>query len=121
MKVFKVGILTITWIISMTLLAHAEPIVLFSFEDTSCGAWKRSLGREAERAQYIYWFRGFVSGYNYASPQNQVSTMPDSDTLSLYIDTYCMENPLKPFIGAVFLLVDDLAPHKAHKSITPTH
>jgi hypothetical protein len=119
MKVFKVSILTIAWIISMTLLAHAGPKVIFSFEDTSCAAWKKSQGRESERARYIYWFRGFVSGYNYAS-QDQAGTMPDSESLSLFIDKYCEKNPSKPFIGAVFPLINDLVPHKSHKSSTPT-
>jgi len=119
MKAFKVGILTITWIISMTLLAHADPKVIFSFKDTSCAAWKRSQGRGPERDQYISWFRGFVSGYNYASAQ-QAGTMPDSESLSLFIDKYCEKNPSKPFIGAAFLLINELVPHKSHNSSTPT-
>jgi hypothetical protein len=118
MKIFKVSLFMILWI-SLTSLAHAERIAVHSFEDTSCGAWKRSLENEVVRAQYIYWFRGFVSGYNYASRQNQVSlgAMPDPETLSLYIDKYCMENPLQGFVGAAFRLVEDLVPNK---SITPT-
>jgi len=64
-----------------------------SFQDTSCGAWAKSAGNESVRAQYHYWFRGFVSGYNFANPGNQVSLdrMPDSATLDLYVDKYCRE------------------------------
>jgi len=55
-----------------------------------------------------------VSGYNFARPNNQISlnTMPDQETLSLYIDKYCRENPLKPFVGAAFKLIEELAPNK---------
>ena len=65
---------------------------------------------ESARAQYAYWFRGFVSGYNFGNPYNQVGLgrMPDLDTLALYIDKYCREKPLTPFTFAAFDLVREL-------------
>jgi hypothetical protein len=89
------------------------PINVLSFADTSCGAWTRSLGNESVRAQYNYWFRGFVSGYNFGRPDNQVrlGRMPDHDTLALYIDKECRENPLRRFDAAAFDLVRELRDH----------
>jgi hypothetical protein len=86
-----------------------RPEVIFAFADSSCGAWARSQGNEAGRAQYLYWFRGFVSGYNFGNPSNQVpvGAMPDRDTLALYIDKFCRENPLLPFVQAARQLVQD--------------
>lgn len=89
---------------------NAQQIAVFSYADSSCGAWARSATSESARAQYMSWFRGFVTGYNFANPENQVAMgrMPDGDTLALYIDKYCRENPLNPFVSAAFKLVEEL-------------
>jgi len=96
------------------------PVALFSFSDTSCGAWVSSAGNEAIRAQYSYWFRGFVSGYNHGNPYNQVELerMPDSQTLALFVDQYCRENPLQPFVIAAWKLVAELRDHPEPKKPT---
>jgi hypothetical protein len=95
--------------------AHAQSqsdanIVVFSFEDTSCGAWVRSQHQPQLRQIYLYWFRGFVSGSNFGSDTHQVplEAMPDFATLSLYIDKHCRENPLQPFVSAALSLVREL-------------
>ncbi len=48
------------------------PIPVLSFEGTSCGAWMQSQKYPATREVYLYWFRGFVSGYNFGSETQQV-------------------------------------------------
>jgi hypothetical protein len=95
----------------LLVFSQGEPIVIHHFENTSCGAWTKS---ELVRAQYLHWFRGFISGYNFAKPHAQVglNAMPDFNTLSLYIDKHCRENPLKPFTAAALKLARELAPNK---------
>ena len=85
-------------------------IAIHSFSDTSCGTWVSSAGNEVVRDQYLYWFRGFVSGYNYGNPQHQVALgrLPDPKTLALYVDKYCRHHPLAPFVSAAFDLVKEL-------------
>jgi hypothetical protein len=113
--------LAIAALLSVRAAGPVEPIALPSFNDTSCGAWAKSAGNNLERAQYTYWFRGFVSGYNFGRPDNQVGLgrMPDSDTLALYIDKYCRENPLRPFVSAAFYLVEELRDHPENDSRKP--
>lgn len=91
-------------------LAQDRPVSVLSYEDTSCGTWVKSENVTWERAQYRSWFRGFVSGYNFGNPGNQVhfARMPDDQTLYLFIDKYCRDNPLKPFVSAAFKLVEEL-------------
>jgi hypothetical protein len=91
-------------------LAQEKLTRIFSYEDTSCGAWVKSESIIWERAQYLSWFRGFVSGYNFGTPDNQVHLhrMPNEQTLYLFIDKYCRENPLNPFVSAAFVLVEEL-------------
>ncbi len=97
-------------LVSPLALAQGELISVLSYEDTSCGAWVKSAGDTAGRAQYHSWFRGFVSGYNFGNPENQVyfGRMPNEQTLYLFIDKYCRENPLNPFISAAFKLVEEI-------------
>jgi hypothetical protein len=91
-------------------IAQGKALVQFGYADTSCGTWVTSAGSEGRRAQYTSWFRGFVSGYNFGNPDNQVllGRMPDEQTLSLYVDKFCRENPLSPFVGAAYKLVEEL-------------
>lgn len=97
-------------LVSPLALAQDKPISVFSYEDTSCGAWVKSAAVTEGRAQYHSWFRGFVSGYNVGNPENQVhlERMPNLQTLDLFIDKYCRENPLNPFISAAFKLVEEI-------------
>lgn len=86
------------------------PVSVFSYDDTSCGAWVKSADVTWIRAQYYSWFRGFVSGYNLGNPGNQVQLgqMPNEQTLYLFIDKYCRDHPLNPFVSAAFKLVEEL-------------
>jgi hypothetical protein len=85
-------------------------VVIASFEDTSCGAWVKSKDDPAVREVYLFWFRGYVSGFNYGSKTHQVpaGAVPDHDTLSLYIDKFCRDRPLSPFVNAAQFLVHEL-------------
>jgi hypothetical protein len=85
-------------------------IAIFSFEDISCAAWTRSRGDEFLRAQYGTWFRGFVSGYNFGNPANQVhlGAMPDPAAVERYVDKFCRDNPLLSFVAAAVPLVQEI-------------
>ncbi len=109
--------------LSLQAVAQDSPVLsIFSFEDTSCGAWVKSTDNEFARAQYGPWFRGFVSGYNFGNPNNQVALdrMPNNETLYLYVDKYCREHPLNPFVHAAFSLVEELREHPT-SSTTRAH
>jgi hypothetical protein len=98
-----------------TALAQDVPdIAIFSFEDISCGAWMRSQGDEILRARYGTWFRGFVSGYNFGNPANQVllGAMPDPPAVAAYIDRFCRDNPLLSFVAAAVPLVQEIREHR---------
>ncbi len=94
----------------LPVLATAQQINIFTFEDSSCRAWSKTAGNKLLRAQYLFWLQGFVSGHNYASSERQVKsgTLPGADALYQYIDAYCKENPSHTFVGAAITLVEDL-------------
>lgn len=90
--------------------AADEPIAVSGFADMSCGAWAATEHNAVSRAQYLAWFRGFITGVNYSTPQQQIGLdrLPSNETLSLYVDKYCRDNPLSGFPGAAFALAKDL-------------
>jgi hypothetical protein len=99
---------------STAVAQDAPDIAIFSFEDISCAAWTRSQGNEILRTQYGTWFRGFVSGYNFGNPANQVllGVMPDPAAVVLYIDKFCQNNPLLAFVAAAVPLVQEIREHR---------
>jgi hypothetical protein len=105
-----------------TFAQDSGDVYVHSFADTSCGAWAKSATVEWRRAQYIYWIRGFVSGYNHGKPsryQIGLEQMPTNETLVLYVDKYCRDNPRDQFIAAAFQLVKELAPQPPTSGIYP--
>jgi hypothetical protein len=103
------------WVLQLffSLAAHAgegNPIAVHGFDHMSCGDWRLSRTTGPVREQYIAWVRGIVTGYNYANPDSQITAgrMPDDGALALYIDGYCRDRPMTPFVGAAFALIDEL-------------
>lgn len=96
---------------SLSVAGAGDLVRYHAFQDSSCGAWIKSENNIGGRAQYLYWVRGFVSGVNWDSATMEVTLdrMPNFETLSLYIDKFCREHPLQPFINAAPALVKELA------------
>ena len=84
--------------------------IFWGNEDASCSAWLKSADNKAIRAYYDFWVRGFVSGYNYGNPAQQVKdgALPPSDALHQYLDQYCRDNPSLSFTGGAIRLVEEL-------------
>jgi hypothetical protein len=97
----------IGFIFSMNSSFANDLIHIYSFKDTSCGAWFKSEEIPEYKFQYDYWFRGFVSGYNYNNKDYEIANMPDLDTFSLYVNKYCRENPLNPVFSAAIQFIKE--------------
>jgi len=96
--------------ISGVACAQGTPTHMLAFEDSSCSAWKASATDIDLRAAYLFWIRGYVSGYNAQQPKQQIygAHFPNLDALALYVDKYCHDHPFDPFVGAAPALIDDL-------------
>jgi hypothetical protein len=110
MKHLSIASLSLAVLLPIIVQAQEGSVAIFSFADTSCGAWVNKPNSSTVRAQYYSWFRGFVSGYNFAQSQFEVSIdkMPNEQTLFLYVDKFCRESPLNTFVGAAFKLVEEV-------------
>jgi hypothetical protein len=83
---------------------------MLSFADNSCAAWTKSDGNRSVRGTYEYWFRGFISGYNWGDQGHQVVSdkMPNNGVIDSYVDKFCHDNPQESFVMAAPVLVRDL-------------
>jgi len=114
--------LCVIFLLLSSIAAHAgegNHIAVHGFDKMSCGDWRASRYDSTVRGQYVAWMRGIVTGYNYANPEEQVAAlqMPDDAALAFYVDGYCRDRPLTPFVGAAFALIDELrgkAPQITH-------
>jgi hypothetical protein len=88
--------------------ASAASLNLLGFDDMSCAAWSKSKDDPDQRSAYVVWVRGFLSGHNYALPNQQVSSF-SSSTLELKLTQYCSRNPTGQISDAAMRLSDELS------------
>lgn len=89
-------------------LAQAAPLNILGVEDLSCVAWVKSKESPDQRALYVVWMRGVLTGHNYALQSQQVSSI-SSGTIESYVNGYCAKNPNGLVSDAVFRLSDDFS------------
>jgi len=92
--------------------AGAAPLKILGFDDMSCQVWLKSKDDAEQRAQYVAWARGFLSGHNYANQSQQISVV-SSGTVELYIQRFCSEKPLGQFSDAALRMSDQYSGRNA--------
>lgn len=92
--------------------ASAAALNVLGFDDMSCQAWKQSKDEPDQRALYIAWMRGLLTGHNYARPGQQVSTI-SSGTIEQFVNRYCSEKPQGSFSDAILRLSDQFSGRNA--------
>ncbi|MBN8437832.1 MAG: hypothetical protein J0L95_07285 [Candidatus Accumulibacter sp.] len=90
----------------------AVPLKILGFDDMSCRAWSASKDDVEQRALYVAWVRGVLSGHNYANPSQQVSAI-SSGTVEQHVNRYCTDKPLGQFSDAAFRLSDQFSGRNA--------
>ena len=88
--------------------ASAAPLNVLGFDDMSCQAWGQSKDDPDQRALYLAWMRGLLTGHNYARPGQQVATI-SSGTIEQFVTRYCREKPQGNFGDAVLRLSDQFS------------
>ena len=104
-KGFSSGVFMLLALHSMSGSAATTATKMLGFEDNSCVAWQASKDDTEQRAAYVAWARGFLSGHNYANPKQQVSDVSRS-TVEQYVERFCRENPKGQFTDAVYRMSD---------------
>lgn len=86
------------------------PTNMLTPPDATCAAWVKSEDNRTVRAAYVYWFRGFISGYNWGNQARQVSLdkLPNNAAVIASVDKFCRERPNELFSMAAPVIVRDL-------------
>lgn len=106
MKLRKIaGLLVLGLAALSTGVATAGSLNILGFDDMSCATWIKSKDDQGQRTGYILWLRGFLTGHNYALPNQQVSTI-SSGTIEAKISQYCKENRDGNFSDGIMRLSD---------------
>jgi ABC-type tungstate transport system permease subunit len=83
----------------------AAPVKLLGLNDMSCSAWKATGSDPEQRAPYVQWVRGFLSGHNYANQSKQVAEV-SVGTVTVFIDRYCAERAAGTVADAAMRMSD---------------
>ena len=94
--------------ISATDAGAAAPLKIVGFEDMSCRSWSESKNDAEQRALYVSWVRGVLTGHNYANQSQQISAI-SAATVEQYVNRYCTEKPLGQFSDAAFRMSDQFS------------
>ena len=80
--------------------------------ENSCADWITA--RDGKNAQvYEFWLRGYLSGLNMSQDQSiDFLRGIKANSLELWMDKYCRENPLKTIPQGAFQLVKELTEKK---------
>lgn len=84
--------------------------------NASCGKYVESKNDEIQRYIYLVWLNGYLTAFNqYQSNKlkifngsHDVKRGLDLEALMLWLENYCRENPLDPYLKAIMMLRDEL-------------
>ncbi len=96
-------------------VAHAQSssgqFMLIGAGTASCGKYIAASSKENLAAFFVSWAQGFLSGMNIGSTRavnKEFVVLPDDDTIKLYLDKYCRNNPLKTPLDGALDLYDEI-------------
>ncbi len=88
------------------LALSSEDFAVVGAGSVSCGKYLEQVEDSSSKSLHISWAQGFLSGMNIADKfsGNKLHSLPDSETIQLYLSNFCKNNPLEyPYAGAVTL------------------
>lgn len=92
----------------ITLNCHAEePFLVYGVGVQSCGQYieQRRTPDTTYNALIATWFFGFASGHNFFSKRPKLTQRMDAETILVYLDKECRDNPLSSVgVGAINLI-----------------
>jgi hypothetical protein len=81
----------------------------------SCGNWvEYRMGENS--AEEEWWIRGYITAYNSQTPKTfDIKGNADLNSIFLWMDKWCQENPLKDLADGMYDLTNELYPNRTVK------
>lgn len=89
---------------------QAAPTNLLGFDDMRCAAWVKA--DADQRAAYVTWVRGFLSGHNYARPGQQVAAISTA-SVEYHVNRHCSEKAQSTVSEAAMRIADQFSGRNA--------
>ncbi len=109
------------FVIILALCCTTGAVNAQSYEHASAGAGTTSCGNYLAKESvttlhqiFVSWVQGFLSGMNmadYVTAKRPPVQLPDSDSITAYIDKYCRDNPLESPLQGAMQLYKELRSH----------
>ena len=82
----------------------------------SCGKWV-TYREEKNSDEEEYWIAGYITAYNVLATRTYyLMGSTDSESVYLWMDKYCRQNPLKDLADGMAILTSELYPHRTVKN-----
>ena len=101
-------------------LAISMPVMASDKDDFSVAKWAPSCGEWVEARNnnqaetYKYWFAGYISAYNVkVSTVFNILGTTDMKSAFLWLDQYCLKEPLGSLVSGAISLTTELWPNRA--------
>ena len=108
MKTFLLLIVTVVFCMPSSSMAYDDNInyLVRGIGTDTCGQYIKA--NVTQKNWYLMWYTGYISGVNASLPgKYDHSNKIDIDSLDLWLENYCKNNPLETFERAVASLLKE--------------
>lgn len=94
-------------------LGHGKPFMAYSYGGSSCGQFLGStkqspdLSYISEHGYFIQWAHGYITAFNALNAKARSVTNLEESGVSIWLQNWCAQNPIKPYVQAVEALIKD--------------
>ncbi len=108
-----VGVCVLSALLTGTAGAQREAFMMTPSPMSSCGdfmaARRSSEGNSNIKAYWaVVWAWGYMSSFNAHSPNSTINIPAQTETVYLYFEKYCRENPLSDLVLGTSKLIQEL-------------
>jgi len=114
MKTLSLIVLVLSFTFTTPVIAADKDRYYWVQGAISCGDWVK----DRKKGGWVlnddtYWIAGYITAYNLLTPDvHNIMGNTDMDSIYLWMDKYCQENPLSNLAGGMEILTHELWPNR---------
>jgi len=114
MKQLSLLVLVLSFAITTPVTAADKDGSYWQQGDISCGEWvKRRKKEDMAHLSLIFWIGGYITAHNSHKPDvYNILGSTDMESVLLWMDKYCQDNPLNGLAVGMDVLTEELWPNR---------
>ena len=114
MKTLSLIVLVLSFTFAAPVMAYDAELKYSVQALISCGAWVKERKEDSwTKEVYTAWITGYITAYNRQTPDvYSILGSADLESVLLWMDKYCQENPLSILSRGMDVLTDELWPNR---------